>query len=142
MAYATFKDIKTNEEITIFNTHLDHIGTVSKEKSVKLILDILDECKTPYMLAGDFNFTSISNNYKELTKKIDDTKDIALSSMKYGTINYNYNWNMFHFIRIDYIFSSKDDFVITNYLVDPSFKYEGKPVSDHFPVIVDFKIKE
>ncbi len=138
---ARLENNATKEIITVYNTHLDHIGEVAKEKSIELILKIVSEETTPYIITGDLNITSFSNNYKEITKSLEDTYKIAKDTMKYGTINYNINSNLFHFIRIDYIFTSRDDFTINSYRVDPTIKVDNQPVSDHFPVIVDFDLK-
>ncbi len=140
MTYVTFEDVESKEIFTVYNTHLDHIGEDARKNSVDLIINTINENENPYIITGDMNFPSFDNLYNEFTSVVDDTKKIAQSSMNYGTINYNFSYNMFHFITIDYIFASKNDFEIINYRVDPTYKFEDKPVSDHFPVIVDFKI--
>ncbi len=141
MTSATFKDLETGDIFTVYNTHLDHIGKEAKKNSIELILETIKENKNPHILAGDFNIPSIFGDYKKFTNILDDSKNIANSSMKHGTINYNSNLLFMHVIRIDYIMMSKNDFEVSNYRVDPSVKFEDKPISDHFPIIVDFKLK-
>ncbi len=141
MTYVTLKNKETEEVLTIYNTHLDHIGEVAKEESTNLILEKINNTNNPYILVGDLNFPTFNKLYDEYTELLDDSYNIAKDKMKYGTINYNYNLNFIHFIRIDYVFMSKDEFEVINYRIDPTYKFEDKPVSDHFPIIVDFKIK-
>ncbi len=135
---ATFKDIETGDVFVVNNTHLDHIGSVAKEESINLIVDYLEKLDYPYILSGDLNIPDFFNDYKTLVEVMDDSNVIATDSMKYGTVNYNFNSNLFHFIRIDYVLMSKGDFSVSTYRVDPTYKYNGKPISDHFPIIVDF----
>ncbi len=138
MTSATLKNKETGEIFTVNNTHLDHEGSIAVDESIKLINESLSKLENPYILTGDMNVPSFFLDYSKFTKHMSDTKKIAHSSMKYGTINYNSNNKLLHFITIDYIFVSKNDFKVYNYRVDPSYMYLNKPVSDHFPVIVDF----
>ncbi len=141
MTSVTLENKITGEIFTINNTHLDHEGNLAVDESIELINETISENEFPYLLTGDMNVPSFFLDYYKFTKELDDTKKVAESSMKYGTINYNSNNKLFHFITIDYIFSSKNDFDIYNYRVDPSYLYMDKPVSDHFPIIVDFQLK-
>ncbi len=140
MTSVTLKDKKTNEIIVINNTHLDHESSEAIDNSIDLIMENLSKINYPYILTGDMNFPSFYPEYFKLTTLLDDTKNIADSSMKLGTINYNSNSKFFQFLRIDYIFVSENDYNVINYRIDSSYKYNGFPVSDHFPIIVDFKM--
>ncbi len=140
MTSATFKNKETGEVFTVFNTHLDHEGKRAVDNSIDLILNTVEKSEHPYLLTGDMNITSFSLDYFKFTKVLDDSKNVASSSVKHGTINYNFNNKLLHFIRIDYIFVSENDFKVLNYRVDSSYKYLDKPVSDHFPIIVDFTL--
>ncbi len=141
MSSVTLQNKETGEKITVHNTHLDHEGGEARSQSIHLILETIGKGENPYFLVGDMNFPSFFSEYFAIVTNMDDTKSIAKSSMKHGTLNYNTTNKLFHFLRIDYIFASKNDFVISSYRVDPSYVYMGQPISDHFPIIVDFTCK-
>ncbi len=140
MTSVTLKNVATGEIFSINNTHLDHEGSIAVDESIKLINETISKNDFPYLLTGDMNVPSIFWDYNKFAKSLDDTQNIAKNSMKYGTINYNSNNKLLHCITIDYIFASKNNFEVYNYRVDPSWLYLDKPASDHFPIIVDFKV--
>ncbi len=93
------------------------------------------------MLSGDFNFTEQDILYTALIKSgLSDSKHVAKDSMDYGTVNYFLNLNFRHFIAVDFLFVQSNEFDILSYRVDPSYRYDGKYISDHFPLIVDFRL--
>ncbi len=142
MTSATLQDKETGEIFTIYNTHLDHKGSTARTKSINLILEEVGENNNPHFLAGDMNFPSFFPEYFTVTSKMDDVKNLADSSMKHGTVNYNNSNKFFQFLRIDYIFASENDFKVINYRVDPSYQFLNQPISDHFPIIIDFSISK
>ncbi len=140
--YATLKDVETNEIFTVYNLHLDHKGEVAKKESTNLLIDSLSDDVYPYIVIGDFNYTEFSSNYKSLVNNgLDNSKNIAVNKEIYGTINYSKNYNFKHFVAIDFILMQENKFNVLNYQVDNNYRYLGLPVSDHFPVIVDFKLQ-
>ncbi len=140
-SYAVFKDKQSGEVFAHYNTHLDHESAAARVNSMMLIEEKLSEQQYPYILSGDFNFPESDPLYYLLAADIfSDSKTIAKDSMDYGTINYFLNFNFRHFIAIDYIFTKKDAFDVLQYRVDPSYRYDGRYISDHFPIIVDFKL--
>lgn len=97
----------------------------------KEIIDIrkaIDTSPYPVILAGDFNSVPNSYEYYELGKGLTDAfVEVGRGS---ATSFHDYKFP----IRIDYIFTSKEIKPIS-YRVDRSVK-----LSDHFPVIAEFKV--
>lgn len=141
--WAKLKNKETGEVYTHFNTHLDHVGKEARMKGAELLLEKLEDCETPAVLTGDFNVLQWSKEYKVLAKSktLDDAKYIAEDSMSYGTINWFYKLNFRFFLPIDFCFVSRDSIEVSKYRVDNTYYSDDKPVSDHYPVIVDMKIK-
>ncbi|MCT4612955.1 MAG: endonuclease/exonuclease/phosphatase family protein [Clostridia bacterium] len=142
--WVTLEDVKTGEIYTHFNLHLDHKGDVARVEGVRLVLERLEEIKTPYILTGDFNFMEGTIAYKMMirNKEVEDSKYLAEDTMSYGTINWFYNFNFKHLKPIDFCFVSKEKVRVKKYRVDNSYLFNGKPVSDHYPVIVDLSLKD
>jgi endonuclease/exonuclease/phosphatase family metal-dependent hydrolase len=95
------------------------------------VLDIrkaIDDSPYPVILAGDFNSVPNSYEYYHLGKGLTDA--FVAVGRGSSTSFHDYQFP----IRIDYIFTSKEIKPI-NYRVDRSVK-----LSDHFPVIAEFKI--
>jgi endonuclease/exonuclease/phosphatase (EEP) superfamily protein YafD len=122
-------DINENEEkakglvrkfIPVFKTH---------QEQVYILKEFIKKSPYPVILAGDFN--SVPNSYEYYT--VSDVLDDAFLAAGNG------NGTTFHDfkfpIRIDYIFASKE-IVPISYRVDRS-----KILSDHYPVIAEFKFK-
>ncbi|KAG1055116.1 hypothetical protein G6F43_002905 [Rhizopus delemar] len=75
---ALFKRIEDNAKFTVFNTHMDHVGTVAREESSKLILERAREASSegPVFLMGDLNSTEKDPAFLVLTgSRYKDTKD-------------------------------------------------------------------
>ncbi|WP_240842380.1 endonuclease/exonuclease/phosphatase family protein [Acidaminobacter sp. JC074] len=140
--WVTLENKETGQIYTHFNTHLDHIGKEAREYGTKLILDKISHFDTPVVLTGDFNFYQDSKNYQVIQQSglLRDAKFEAKDSMSYGTINWFLKLNFRWFKPIDFCFVS-DDFDVQSYRIDNTGIYNNKPVSDHYPVIVDMIIK-
>lgn len=107
---------------TFENIFLVHQGQVN------MIKKFLDESPYPVILAGDFNAVPNSYEYYHLGK---DLKDVFME--RGNGISSSFHDYKFP-IRIDYVFCSRDINPVS-YKVDRSVK-----ISDHFPVIAEFKI--
>lgn len=130
--YGRFKDLKTNKEFMVFNTHLDHISAIARVKGVQLIKRIIKELNIediPYVITGDMNDFYNSDPINELflehrdASAFNNQQDI-ITFHNYGTAQE----------KIDYIALSKlvkqiDYKVLTN-------KYGDVYPSDHYPIMV------
>ncbi|QOW11150.1 AP endonuclease [Kaistella flava (ex Peng et al. 2021)] len=98
------------------------------QKEIVDIRKAIDNSPYPVILAGDFNSVPNSYEYYHLGKGLTDAfVEVGRGS---STSFHDYKFP----IRIDYIFTSKEIKPIS-YRVDRSVK-----LSDHFPVIAEFKI--
>lgn len=98
------------------------------QKEIVDIRKAIDQSPYPVILAGDFNSVPNSYEYYELGRGLTDAfAEVGRGS---STTFHDYKFP----IRIDYIFTSKEIKPIS-YRVDRSVK-----LSDHFPVIAEFKI--
>lgn len=134
-------------------THFDHIGTVARNESAKLI-KIADEWKdqgfnstkpAPVLLGGDLNIEPTKEGYKTLTAPggFKDIKNLVPKAHWYGNTmtSTGFTSSTSDDKRIDYLFvrdpldiQSLTYGVITNKFEDEVY------ISDHMPVVVDAKL--
>lgn len=100
----------TGQRFWFFNLHMDHIGTVARSESAKLVLAKIQEMcgGDPVMLTGDFNVDQHNESYALLhgSDTFEDCYEVA--HIRYalnGTFN-AYNPNGMTDSRIDHIFVS------------------------------------
>lgn len=142
VTWTRLKDKKgKGKEIFFFNTHFDHIGTIAREESGKLIVSRIKEMVpegTPVFLTGDFNANydnSILAPIREFMKMAREESPVS------DTLNTFNNWGktvpMDGQNIIDHIFCKNAT----------PFKYETLTgsygvqfVSDHYPIIAYFNI--
>lgn len=122
------KDMDANEEKVKSILH-KLIPTFRKHQSqIAPIKGFLDGSPYPIILAGDFNSVPNSYEYYTLSENLEDTfLKVGKGS---GTSFHDFKFP----IKIDHIFASKSIEPIS-YNVDRSVK-----ISDHFPVIAEFRI--
>jgi len=73
-----FKEKKTKKRFWVFNTHLDHVGVVARQKSVELILakiKTLNTQKLPVIFMGHFNATPESPIIAHVKTQLDDCRE-------------------------------------------------------------------
>ena len=133
--YALFEHRKTRKQFLVFNTHFDHVGKISREQSVKLILKKAKELNPsmlPTLIIGDFNLTPEDSPIIMLQKFFEDIlKDLKPKDPKYGTFN-GFNTEKNAERRIDYIFQRGFIVKESNHLWIKTPK--GLWASDHHPV--------
>ena len=105
--------------VPTFKNHQDEVADIQRAVS---------ESPYPVILAGDFNAVPNSYEYYQIAKKLKDV--FVETGIGSATSFHDYKFP----IRIDYVFCSPELKPIS-YKVDRSAK-----VSDHFPVISEFKI--
>ncbi|MDR2125901.1 MAG: endonuclease/exonuclease/phosphatase family protein [Prevotellaceae bacterium] len=103
---------------------------IKRSKQVELIAVEISKSKYPTIICGDFNDTPMSYSYQKIRGKMNDAFIEAGSGIS------NTYKKLFSFLRIDYIFIDKNISVM-EYRVEKTIKY-----SDHYPVIVKFKIND
>lgn len=142
--WGLFKDKKSGAEFYLFNTHFDHKGVVARRESAKLILAKIKEMagKTSVVLTGDFNFDQNNEshaliNNSGVLKDSYETAEIKLANN--GTFN-GFNIKSATNKRIDFIFTSKNIDVMRFGILTDS--YQAKLPSDHYPIVIEAKLKK
>ena len=138
-----FKVNDTGFEFLYFNTHLDHLGSLARKNSIKLIVDKMTELNpdnVPVFLSGDFNSTTDDPIFDPLKASLKDAREVSAISDKiityngFGTVTDNPNtrkeW------VIDHIFFSGVNpmaFMVLN------GNYGVPFISDHYPISFRFR---
>ena len=134
---------KLNEELTwVFNTHFDHVGAEARLHSTELIMDqiatFLQMQDAPVLLIGDFNLEPetrgielIKANYRDLTCMRNPEMCTAPTFNGFTSTTTDDK-------RIDYIFGSEKIIPLKSLVIETSFGLSFP--SDHFPILVYFKV--
>lgn len=158
--WGQFQDKTTNQIFWAFSLHTDHIGTIARQETSKLILRKIQEmcANNPVFITGDFNVDQHDESYKMLIGDGVLVDSYEIAHLRYalnGTVNH-FDPNKMTDQRIDHIFVS-NGIIVTSYAVltdtyraqnnrldwipKPNSPIEGKPYescirmpSDHFPV--------
>ena len=135
-----FKSKETGNTFYCFNTHLDHVGKIAREESIKLILNKINEISTDkfaaIFLAGDFNTTCNDSIFSPLSILLKETRTEAPQSDNCGT--YHNFGKVNDNIVIDHIFfknAQPKNFQTLNKNI-----YGTPYISDHFPVKAIYQI--
>lgn len=141
--WVKFLDLVTDQDFIFINTHLDHMGDTARAESAKLILDFIENQtdRLPVILTGDFNCSPEEEPYRILTNSMNGIKDACLlaNSSECGTGTFNGFGSEKDPKRIDMIFV-KGAWKANSYEV-PEIKEGEMFISDHWPVVVELKIK-
>ena len=138
-----FKVNDTGFEFLYFNTHLDHLGSLARKNSIKLIVDKMTELNpdnVPVFLSGDFNSTTDDPIFDPLKASLKDAHMMSAISDK------NITYNGFGKVTdnpdarkewvIDHIFFSGVNpmaFMVLN------GNYGVPFISDHYPISFTFR---
>lgn len=131
--WALMRDRKSGNKFFMVNTHLDHVGTVAREKGLQLICDKIAEMNKgdlPMVLTGDFNMDISDPSMTPVKNALQNTRTTAVKTDDHYTFN---GWGKSSGAIIDYIwysgFSTCTEFqTVTKPYMDRTF------ISDHFPV--------
>ncbi len=146
VTWGKFRCKKTGKEFAYANTHFDHVGTIARKESAKLILRKLDEiigADGPFFVSGDFNVTDQSEAYRVMTTGVDDIPGLKDSNKvaKVRDIAQPRTFNNFNKIPvekaaiIDFIFVN-GKCVVEKFEINPDLHRDPKtgkerPASDH-----------
>lgn len=138
--WAVLKDKKSDKDVFVINTHLDHVGKIARRDGVRLILDRIHTLSAgrPVILTGDFNSSPESDVVKSILADSVDNLENSSSIAKYS---YGPHWSFHNFgripynerIMIDYIFVSKG--VKVERFGVLAEENNGEFLSDHAPVL-------
>jgi|FLOH01.1.fsa_nt_gi endonuclease/exonuclease/phosphatase family metal-dependent hydrolase len=141
--YGLFKNLKTHKKVWVFNTHFDHKGSLSREKSAALILNKIRQINTkkyPVVLTGDLNTNPSEKPVTLLKTELEDALDKSDKPFigQTGTFN-GFNNEAPVLIKIDYIFIKNLN--VSNYIhIDD--RVNKKHISDHLPIMAILNFKE
>ena len=140
--WGKFQDKVSGKQFYFFNTHMDHVGTVARRESARLILKRINQLSKglPTILTGDFNVDQTDEIYQIFSNSgvLRDCYTNALQRMApTGTWN-DFMQDSHSKSRIDHIFVSSD-FKVPHYAIFTNSYWLGKSrrnISDHYPVMV------
>lgn len=134
---ALLKHHEIERPFRFYNTHLDHESSEARVLGMTSILERMKQdheaFAVPAILTGDLNAepgTPEIDSIEESGMLRDHTKPFAYTYHDYG--------NTKHYVKIDYIYLSKD-FEVTNKVLWDQV-VEGVYLSDHYPVEVTCKL--
>jgi len=155
--WGLFKEKKSGKTFYFYNLHMDHIGTVARSESSKLILSKIKDAgvQIPVILTGDFNVDQNSPSYHVLEDSHILHDAYGLSKVKLAnTATFNdFGRRLGTDQRIDHIFLSdafsvKRYAILTDGYVEPSADTSERRKrglmrypSDHFPVTITAILK-
>ncbi len=143
--YGLFESRSDGRKFYVFNTHLDHMGEMAKQESVRLLMKkitAINKAELPFVLMGDFNLEPGHEAIQALSGELQDAHSLA-GPMAFGPEG---TYNTFLVTeaatrRIDYIFLSPSDYELLRYGILTA-TIEGRYPSDHFPVYAELKFKQ
>ena len=133
--WAILKKKDTGKKFVYMNTHLDHMGKVAREESIKLIVKRAEELtggKLPVFVTADFNSRTTEPIFKPMQEAMLDARVEAPVTDDRGTLNC---WGTTPpGVVIDHIFFRGAEAQKFEVLRDKDY---GAPyVSDHYPVML------
>lgn len=138
-SYVKLRQLNTNKEFVVFNTHLDHVSDEARINGIKVVLDKINELgDVPSYLMGDLNAKPNSKTLKSVYEFFEDGQvvaDITTDGATYQKWGEKLNNE-----RIDYIVSSIGKTNIYEYGIVDTL-YEGVYPSDHFPIYIKTSVK-
>lgn len=140
--WARFRIIDTENEILVFNAHLDHIGPESRLNALRLIYRKSVEWNVgewPVIIMGDLNATPDAPPIEFLSSVMNDSRSVS-QTKPYGPVGTFNGFDISHALdrRIDYIFVD-DQITVYKYGVLSDTQNQQTP-SDHLPVYISFSI--
>lgn len=132
--FAALRDKETGFSYVHFNAHLDHLGVVSRIKSVGIIMEHIAKLDMPCVLTGDFNSREGSVPYEYLLKSgLYDTKYLAQESDSGATFHSYLYLDKIKSLPIDFIFATNQVREVYGYKIIRD-KVDGVFPSDHYAV--------
>ena len=133
-----FEIKNSKEELIVYNTHFDHIGIVSREKSAGLILNHISKNNyqdRPTIVMGDFNADQDEAPIRLLSEQLEDSFKILPLKNPIGTFS-GFDTISELSDRIDYIFT-KNIKILDYKHIDKKLP-SGLWPSDHLPILITY----
>ncbi len=140
--WAVLENIQTKEQYVHLNSHFDYDAPVAMVHSAEMIVEKAEEyTDLPLVFTADMNAAKGSETYATATESgtLIDVKYTAPDTMDYLTYHDTKPYNFPAGYAIDHIMVNSH-FEALSYKV-VSEGYDGKYVSDHFPIYADIAVK-
>jgi len=138
VTWASLKEKTTGNRFYYFNTHLDHVGELAREESVKLIVKLVETLVPeglPVFVGGDLNTGTDSPIFNPLLENgLFPARDLAPESSSAGT--FNAFGSAPSGIVLDHIFMRGAEAVKFETLTGD---YGAPFISDHYPIALTFE---
>jgi len=145
VSWVILKSKSTKKSVMIVNTHFDHIGKIAREKSAKMIVNLVKDNNPgiPAVVMGDFNTLSTDAPYQILTGpwintyQLKDARLITTKPHEGGEFTFN-GYKDAPGKIIDFIFVSDGIRVKSHRYMN--VKKGEVFISDHYPVEIELEI--
>lgn len=142
VTWVLFKDLKSEKEFYVFNTHFDHQGKEARKESALYVLKLVDSIagNHPVIITGDFNARPNDEPIQILTdlsnKKHLKNSQALSEKPHYGPTGTFNGWQSKEVDDepIDYIFIKNNVRVLQHAILSQT--WGGLFSSDHFPVFI------
>ena len=138
--WGIFKVAKSHKHFLYVNTHMG-LTYKSQVEGFKVILAKLSEINPngyPVVITGDFNVPIDHDAFAEARQTMDNAMEVAQKKVNADAPTYNAWGNELKYAIVDHIWISKDIKCLV-YVTDNKPYGGHKLISDHFPVIAEFK---
>jgi len=141
--WAHLQDRSSHREVLFMNLHMDHVGTVARRESARLVVERVREMAAgkTVILTGDFNVDQTDEIYQIFTTSgcLKDSYEAAQVRLApYGTFN-DWNTREVSTSRIDHVFVSPS-VQVCRYAIMTNVYWDARGQlrlpSDHYPVFV------
>ncbi len=112
--------VDVGRKIDYISTHFG-LNLLEQERIVAKLVEILDDCKNPVVLCGDFNTAPRSKILAPIYERLVSTAEVVGKGNAFTYASFN------PYLTLDYIFVSKEFKV-------KSFEVVDVMASDHFPI--------
>ena len=134
--FGVFRIINSNENLIVYNSHFDHIGTQARENSVSVILNHIkdnDFINNAIIVMGDLNAEPNDAPIKLLAENLEDSFNSFPIEKPFGTFS-GFDLESKLLNRIDYIFTKNIE-VIEYRHIQKRLPNKLWP-SDHLPIFI------
>jgi len=138
-AFASWIQIQNNETdnvLRVVNIHTDFASSENRTKSIELVASRVRpwiQNNETVLVMGDFNARLGSSLHK-----IIEEEGLVFSPIRSATYHFNKGLNLFG--AIDHVAFSKELEIVSEPVVLQE-KFAGEWPTDHYPVVVDFKVR-
>jgi endonuclease/exonuclease/phosphatase family metal-dependent hydrolase len=149
VTWARFEEVPTGRAFHVFNTHFDHVGAVARRESAALLLRKIAAIagSGPVIVTGDFNSPFGGEPCQILIAGVDggpaliDARSLSATPLYGGRRSFNgFGKEEGPGEIIDHIFVRGGVSVVRAGVI--ADRWDGRFVSDHYPILAEIKTRE